>query len=56
LTKSIDHIKDIVATQQSYSGSTSVTEAVQINDLMEDALRMNTASIAAPDNGAQRLW
>jgi NO-binding membrane sensor protein with MHYT domain len=46
LTKSIDHIKDIVATQQSYSGSTSVTEAVQIIDLMEDALRMNTASIA----------
>jgi NO-binding membrane sensor protein with MHYT domain len=46
LTKSIDHIKDIVATQQSYSGATSLTEAVQINDLMEDALRMNTASIA----------
>jgi NO-binding membrane sensor protein with MHYT domain len=46
LTKSIDHIKDIVATQQSYSGSTSVTEPVKINDLMEDALRMNTASIA----------
>jgi NO-binding membrane sensor protein with MHYT domain len=45
LTKSIDHIKDIVATQQSYSGATSLTEAVQINDLMEDALRMNTASI-----------
>jgi NO-binding membrane sensor protein with MHYT domain len=46
LTKSIDHIKDIVATQQSYSGATSLTEAVQINELMEDALRMNTASIA----------
>jgi NO-binding membrane sensor protein with MHYT domain len=46
LTKSIDHIKDIVATQQSYSGSTSITEPAQINDLMEDALRMNTASIA----------
>lgn len=46
LTKSIDHIKDIVATQQSYSGASSVTEAVQIKDLMEDALRMNTASIA----------
>jgi NO-binding membrane sensor protein with MHYT domain len=46
LTKSIDHIKDVVATQQSYSGATSLTEAVQIKDLMEDALRMNTASIA----------
>jgi NO-binding membrane sensor protein with MHYT domain len=46
LTKCIDHIKNIVATQQSYSGSTSVTEPVQIHDLVEDALRMNTASIA----------
>jgi len=46
LTKNIDHIKNIVATQQSYSGPTSVTEPVQINDLMEDALRMNTASMA----------
>jgi NO-binding membrane sensor protein with MHYT domain len=46
LTRSIDHIKDIVATQQSYSGSTSILEPVQISELMEDALRMNTASIA----------
>jgi NO-binding membrane sensor protein with MHYT domain len=46
LTKSIEHIKDIVATQQSHSGATSLTEPVQIKDLMEDALRMNTASIA----------
>jgi signal transduction histidine kinase len=46
LTKSIDHIKDIVATQQSYSGATSLVEPVQIKDLMEDALRINAASIA----------
>jgi PAS domain S-box-containing protein len=46
LTKSIDHIKDIVATQQSYSGATSLVESVQIKDLMEDALRINAASIA----------
>jgi PAS domain S-box-containing protein len=46
LTKNIDHIKDIVATQQSYSGATSVLESVQIKDLMEDALRMNAASMA----------
>jgi PAS domain S-box-containing protein len=46
LTKNIDHIKDIVATQQSYSGATSVIESVQIEDLMEDALRMNVASMA----------
>jgi PAS domain S-box-containing protein len=45
LTKSIEHIKDIVATQQAYSGATSVLEPVQVKDLLEDALRMNAASI-----------
>jgi two-component system NtrC family sensor kinase len=45
LTRSIDHIKDIVATQQSYSGATSVVEPVQIKDLIEDALRINAAAI-----------
>jgi signal transduction histidine kinase len=46
LTRSIDHIKEIVTTQQSYSGSTSLVQSVQVKDLMEDALRMNAASIA----------
>jgi ligand-binding sensor domain-containing protein/signal transduction histidine kinase len=46
LTKSVDHIKEIVATQQSYSGATSVIEPVQVKDLLEDALRMNAGSIA----------
>ena len=46
LARSVDHIKEIVTTQQSYSGATSVMEPVQIRDLMEDALRMNAASIA----------
>jgi signal transduction histidine kinase len=46
LTKSIDHIKEIVATQQSYSGVSSVIEQVQVKDLLEDALRMNAGSIA----------
>lgn len=46
LTKSVDHIKEIVATQQSYAGATSLVEPVQVKDLLEDALRMNAASIA----------
>jgi signal transduction histidine kinase len=46
LTRSIDHIKEIVATQQSYSGTTSLAVPVQIEDMMEDALRMNVASMA----------
>jgi len=46
LTKSIDHIKQVVATQRSYSGSSSLVESVRITDLIEDALRMNAASLA----------
>jgi two-component system NtrC family sensor kinase len=46
LTKGIDHIKDIVATQQTYSGARSLIEPVQIKDLVEDALSMNAASMA----------
>ena len=46
LTRSIDHIKDIVAKQQSFAGASSVVEAVQIQDLLEEALRMNAGSLA----------
>jgi signal transduction histidine kinase len=46
LTNSIDHIKEIVTTQQSYAGVASVVEEVQIRDLLEDALRMNAGSLA----------
>jgi signal transduction histidine kinase len=49
LTKSIDHIKEIVATQQSYSGVSSVVEPVKVKELLEDALRMNAGSIAHHD-------
>jgi DNA-binding LacI/PurR family transcriptional regulator len=46
LTRNIDHIKDIVATQQSYAGPSSVVESVRIADLVHDALRMNAESLA----------
>jgi signal transduction histidine kinase len=46
LARSVDHIKDIVATQQSHAGAASVVEAVRIQDLLEDALRMNAGSLA----------
>jgi signal transduction histidine kinase len=45
LTRSIDHIKDVVATQQSYAGGSSIVEPVQISDLVEDALRMNDGAL-----------
>ncbi|HSV48116.1 MAG TPA: ATP-binding protein [Ramlibacter sp.] len=49
LTQSIDHIKDVVAMQQSYAGVSSVIEPVHIRDLIEDALRMNSGSLAHHD-------
>ena len=45
LTKSVKHIKEIVATQQSYAGASSVVEPVQIRDLVEDALRIDTGGM-----------
>jgi signal transduction histidine kinase len=45
LTKSVDHIKDIVATQQSYAGANSLMEPLYISELLEDALRMNSGAL-----------
>jgi len=47
LTRSIDHIKDVVATQQSYAVRSSFVEPIQICDLVEDALRLNGDSLAS---------
>jgi two-component system, NtrC family, sensor kinase len=46
LMRSVDHIKDIVAAQQAHAGSSSVTEAVQVADLVDDALRMSASGLA----------
>ncbi|HXE48411.1 MAG TPA: PAS domain S-box protein, partial [Ramlibacter sp.] len=46
LARSVDHIKDVVATQQSYAVGSSVIEPVQICELAEDALRMSGDSLA----------
>jgi signal transduction histidine kinase len=45
LSRNIEHIKDIVATQQSYATHVGLTEPVQVIDLVEDALRMNAESL-----------
>jgi NO-binding membrane sensor protein with MHYT domain len=45
LMRSVDHIRDIVVTQQSYAGNTSVIEGIQINDLMDDALRIKASAL-----------
>ncbi|HYG33754.1 MAG TPA: PAS domain-containing protein, partial [Clostridia bacterium] len=45
LKKNIDHVKDIVAMQQSYAKVCGVTEPVKPEELIEDALRMNASAL-----------
>ncbi|MDR3409470.1 MAG: ATP-binding protein [Formivibrio sp.] len=45
LCKSIDHIKEVVATQQSYAGTPHFIEPVKLNELVDDALRMNIEAL-----------
>jgi len=49
LQKNIEHIKEIVAMQQSYAKTSGVAETISIPDLVEDALRMNAVSLARHD-------
>jgi signal transduction histidine kinase len=45
LMKSVDHIKQVIATQQSYAGTPRVVESVKPGELLEDALRMNSDAL-----------
>ncbi|MED5464705.1 MAG: ATP-binding protein, partial [Myxococcota bacterium] len=45
LLKNISHIKEIVSLQQSYAKISGVREMLQVEDLMEDAIRINKARI-----------
>jgi PAS domain S-box-containing protein len=45
LQKNIEHIKDIVAMQQSFGQVSGVTETLQVTDLVEEALRMNSPGL-----------
>ncbi|GLK88466.1 DAHL domain-containing protein [Pseudomonas turukhanskensis] len=45
LNKSVNHIKEIVTTQQSYAGPSSIVEPLMMAELMEDALRMQAGSL-----------
>ena len=46
LTRRIDHIKEIVATQQSYAGNASVLESGSLRELVEDVVRICDVSLA----------
>ncbi len=49
LQKNIEHIKDIVAMQQSFAKVSGVTETLNVADLVEDALRINASSLIRHD-------
>lgn len=42
----VDHIKEIVVTQQAFAKVSGVTETMPVGDLLEGALRMNAISLA----------
>jgi signal transduction histidine kinase len=44
LMKNIEHIKDIVAMQQSYARMSGFIESLPVEDLVEDALRINAGA------------
>jgi signal transduction histidine kinase len=46
LRKNVDHIKEIVVMQQSYSKLVGVPERLAVASLVEDALRMNTGAFS----------
>ncbi|MDI1312739.1 ATP-binding protein [Prosthecobacter sp.] len=54
LQKNIDHIKEIVAMQQSYARGTGVVESLSVEDLVEDSIRINAASFSRHDVNVTR--
>lgn len=58
LLRSVEHIKEIVALQQSYAGggATVVAEEVDVNALLEDALRINAESMTRHQIAVTRLF
>ena len=46
LAKSVDYIKEIIAAQQAHAGASNLIEPIRIQELVEDALRMNAAGAA----------
>ena len=57
MNKGLDHIRDIVTTQQSYARApTNVLEPLVISDFLEDALRMNVGSVARHEVNVVKHW
>jgi two-component system NtrC family sensor kinase len=56
LVKGIDHIRDIVAKQQSYAGTVTMIEPIRVSELIEDALRMSAGSLARRQVEVVKQW
>jgi C4-dicarboxylate-specific signal transduction histidine kinase len=56
MTKSVDHIKEIIAIQQAHAGASTVVELVRIDELVEDALRLNAGSLTSGEGGVVRAF
>lgn len=57
LNKGLDHIRDIVTTQQSYARApSSVLEPLLMSELLEDALRINLGSLVRRQVSVVKHW
>ncbi|SPE59120.1 putative Histidine kinase [Verrucomicrobia bacterium] len=45
LRRNVEHVKEIIAMQQSYARAAGVFENIEVSALLEDALRMNAGSL-----------
>jgi C4-dicarboxylate-specific signal transduction histidine kinase len=46
VTSNVEHIKTIIATQQSYAHTSDMTEVVQLSNVIDDALRLGEVSFS----------
>lgn len=46
LQKNIDHVKEVIVTQQEYAKVSGVFETVQVGELIQEALRLNASSLS----------
>ncbi len=56
LRKNVEHIKDIVAMQQNYGRVSGFIELVSLDDVVEDALRLNSESLRRRSVTIQREY
>lgn len=45
LCKSVDHIKEVISSQQSYAGSPRLVEILNFSELLDESLRMNAEAL-----------